>query len=46
MKRETDINSEESEKLFRNFIRNLRKKTADKATESETATELNQKKMR
>ena len=44
MKKKISINSEESEKLFRNFIRNLRRRTADEMTESETATKLSQKK--
>ena len=46
MKRKISINSEESGKLFRNFIKNLRKKAAEKTAESEAATELDQEKMR
>ena len=46
MKKRISINSEKSEKSFRNLIKNLRKRTADKTVKNETATELNQKKMR
>ena len=46
MGKEISINSEKLEKSFRNFIRNLRKRTADKAAKSETVIKLNQKKMR
>ena len=44
MRRETDINLRESEKLFRNFIKNLREKTANKMIKSEMMTKLSQKK--
>ena len=42
----TDINLRKSEKSFRNFIRNLRERTADEMMKSETVTESDQKKMR
>ena len=45
MKKKISINSEKSEKLFRNFIKDLRRRTADEMTENEAVTELNQKKM-
>ena len=45
MKRETDINFRESEKLFRNFIRNLRRRAADEVMKSEMMIKLSQKKM-
>ena len=41
MRRGIDINSEKSGKSFRNFIKNLRKKAADKTAKSEMTTELN-----
>ena len=49
MKREININLRKSEKSFRNFIKDLRKKTADEVAESETvknetATKPDQKK--
>ena len=44
MREKTDINLRESEKLFRNLIRNLRKRAADETAKSEMMTELNQKK--
>ena len=46
MKKKININLKKSEKLFRNFIRDLRKKTADETAKSEMMTKLNQKKMR
>ena len=46
MGRETDINLEKSGKLFRNLIRNLKRRAADEMMKSEMMTELNQKKMR
>ena len=46
MRKKIDISFEKSGKLFRNFIKNLRKRAADKAVKSEMMTELNQKKMR
>ena len=44
MKKEIDINSEESEKSFRNFIRNLRKRAADEMMKSEMMIKSDQKK--
>ena len=41
MGRKIDINSEESGKLFRNLIKNLRERTADKMMKSEMTTKLN-----
>ena len=41
MKRRIDINFRKSEKLFRNLIRNLRKKAADETAKSEMTTKLN-----
>ena len=46
MRKRIDINFRESGKLFRNLIKNLRKKAANKTAESETATKSNQKKMK
>ena len=46
MKKKIDINSERSEKSFRNFIKNLRKRAADEMMKSEMMTELDQKKMK
>ena len=46
MRKRIDINSGKSEKSFRNFIRNLRERAADKMMKSEMMTELSQKKMR
>ena len=40
------INLKKSEKLFRNFIKNLRERAADKMMKSEMMTELSQKKIR
>ena len=45
MRKRIDINSEKSEKLFRNFIRDLRRRAADEVAESEMMTKLSQKKM-
>ena len=45
MRKEISINFKESEKLFRNFIRDLRERTADEMMKSEMITKLNQKKM-
>ena len=39
MRRRIDINSEKSGKLFRNFIRNLRRRTADEMMKSEIMIE-------
>ena len=44
MKREISINLKESKKLFRNLIKDLRRRAADKAAKNETVTELNQEK--
>ena len=46
MKKKISINLKESGKLFRNLIKNLRRKAADEAAESEVTTKLSQKKMR
>ena len=46
MKKRININLRKSEKLFRNLIRNLRKKAADKTVKSEMMIKLNKKKMR
>ena len=46
MKRKININLRKSEKLFRNLIKNLRKRAANEAVKSEIMTKLNQKKMR
>ena len=46
MRRKTDINFKESEKSFRNFIKNLRRRTADKMTKNKMMTELSQKKIK
>ena len=46
MKKEININSEESEKLFRNLIKNLRRRAADEMMKSEMMTESDQKKIR
>ena len=46
MREKIGINFKESEKSFRNLIKNLRKKAADEAAESEMMIKLDQKKMR
>ena len=46
MEKKIDINSEKSEKSFRNFIKNLRKRTANEMMKNKMITKLNQKKMR
>ena len=46
MRRKISINLKKSEKLFRNLIRNLRRRTADEMMKSEMMTKLNQKKMK
>ena len=43
MKKKISINLRKSEKLFRNLIKDLRKKTADEAAESETVIKSDQK---
>ena len=46
MKKKISINLRESGKLFRNLIRNLRKRAADETMKNEMATEPDQKKIR
>ena len=46
MREKISINFRKSEKLFRNFIKDLRKRAANEAMKNEMMIELNQKKMK
>ena len=44
MRKKISINFKKLKKLFRNLIKDLRERTANKMMKSETVTKLNQKK--